>query len=202
MSRTKIFLFICALAAAYGFVNWRLERPMHQAPGILAKAEPVQSPIDRVVPLEKNGFAIKPIARYEITARVLSKESYRWDAGAKLVPVDLTMGWGPMSDTAVLSKIEITQGSRWYSSYIPNVSEFPISMDAINRHTANMHLIAADAAIAKQIRSIRPGKVVNMRGYLVEVSGKDGFTWRSSLNRDDTGSGACELMWVESFSVE
>jgi hypothetical protein len=202
MSRTKIFLFICALAVAYGFVNWWSDRPVHQASGVLAKAEPTQTPIDRAAPLEKNGFAIKPITRYEITARVLSRESYRWDAGAKLVPVDLTMGWGPMSDSSVLSKIEITQSSRWYNSYIPNLNEFPVSMDEVNRHTANMHLIAADNAIAKQIRTIRPGKIVNMRGYLVEVSGKDGFTWRSSLSREDSGGGACELMWVESFSVE
>jgi hypothetical protein len=202
MSRTKIYLFICALAISYGFVNWWADRPVHQAPGVLAKAEPRQTLIDRAAPLEKNGFAIKPLARYDITARVLSKESYRWDAGAKLVPVDLTMGWGPMSDSAVLSRIEITQGSRWYNSYIANANEFPVSMDEINRHVANMHLIAADNAIAKQIRNIRPGKIVNMRGYLVEVSGKDGFTWRSSLSRDDAGSGACELMWVESFSVE
>jgi hypothetical protein len=202
MSRTKIYLFICALAISYGFVNWWADRPVHQAPGVLAKAEPVQTSVDHAAPLEKNGFAIKPLARYDITARVLSKESYRWDAGAKLVPVDLTMGWGPMSDSAVLSRIDITQGSRWYNSHIPNVSEFPVSMDEINRHVANMHLIAANNTIAKQIRNVRPGKIVNMRGYLVEVSGKDGFTWRSSLNREDSGGGACELMWVESFSVE
>jgi hypothetical protein len=202
MSRTKIYLFICALAVSYGFVNWWSDRPVGQAPGVLAKAEPVQTLINRVAPLEKNGFAIKPLARYEITARVLSKESYRWDAGAKLVPVDLTMGWGPMSDSAVLSRIEITQGNRWYNSHIPNVSEFPVSMDEVNRHVANMHLIAADNTIAKQIGNVRPGKIVNMRGYLVEVSGKDGFTWRSSLSREDSGGGACELMWVESFSVE
>ncbi len=202
MSQTKIVLFICALAVAYGLVNWWSDRPVYQASGVLAKAEPTQTSIDHAAPLEKNGFAIKPLARYEITARVLSKESYRWDPGAKLVPVDLTMGWGPMSDSAVLSKIEITQGNRWYNSHIPNVSEFPVSMDEINRHVANMHLIAADNTVAKQIRNIRPGKIINMRGYLVEASGKDGFTWRSSLSREDSGGGACELMWVESFNVE
>jgi hypothetical protein len=202
MSRTKIFLFIGALAVTYGFVNWWSDRPVHQTSGALAKAEPVQSPIDRVAPLEKNGFAIKPLARYEITARVLSKESYRWDAGAKLVPIDLTMGWGPMSDSAVLDKLEISQSNRWYNWRIDNMAKLPIAVDEVNRHAANMHLIAADNAIAKQIRNIRPGKVITMRGYLVEVSGKDGFTWRSSLSREDTGGGACELMWVESFSVE
>ncbi len=202
ISRTKIYLFICTVAVTYGFANWWSDRPIHQAPGVLAKAEPTQTLIDRASPLEKNGYTVKPLARYEITARVLSKESYRWDAGAKLVPVDLTMGWGPMSDSAVLSKIEITQGNRWYNSYIANVSEFPVSMEEVNRHVANMHLIAADNTVAKQIRNIRPGKIITMRGYLVEVSGKDGFTWRSSLSREDSGGGACELMWVESFSVE
>jgi len=202
MSRTKIFLFIGTLAVAYAFVNWWSDRPVHQAPGVLAKAEPAQTPVDRAAPMEKNGFAIKPLARYEITARVLSKESYRWDAGAKLVPIDLTMGWGLMSDSAMLDKLKITQGNRWYDWKIDNMAELSIAVDAINRHVANMHLIAADDTIAKQIRNIRPGKIINMRGYLVEVSGKDGFTWRSSLSREDSGGGACELMWVESFSVE
>lgn len=65
-----------------------------------------------------------------------------------------------------------------------------------------MHLIAADKVIAKQIRHVRPGKIITLRGYLVEVSGKDGFMWRSLLSRADTGGGACELMWVESCSAE
>jgi len=32
---------------------------------------------------------------------------------------------------------------------------------------------------------------------LVEVKAQDGWTWRSSLSREDTGNGACELMLVE-----
>ena len=199
MTRTRIFLFICALAVTYGLVNWWADRPVRQAPGVLAKAEPTQTPIDRAASFEKNGYSIKPLARYEITARVLSKESYRWDPGANLVPVDLAVGWGPMSDSAVLDKLKISQGNRWYEW---RADVFPIPVAEINRHAANMHLIAADNDVAKQIRRIRPGKIITLRGYLVEVSGKDGFTWRSSLSREDTGGGACELMWVESFSVE
>jgi hypothetical protein len=38
-------------------------------------------------------------------------------------------------------------------------------------------------------------------GYLVEVRGRDGFRWRSSLTREDTGNGACELVWVEKLDV-
>ncbi len=159
----------------------------------------MQTSIDRSAALEKSGYVIKPLARYEITARVLSKESYRWDQGANLAPVDLAMGWGPMSDSAVLDKLKISQGNRWFQW---RADAFPISVEEISRHAANMHLIAADNVIAKQIRKVRPGKIITMRGYLVEVTGKDGFTWRSSLSREDTGGGACELMWVESFAVD
>ena len=65
-----------------------------------------------------------------------------------------------------------------------------------------MHLIAADKSVAKQISRARSGQAVTMKGYLVEASRADGFTWRSSLSRTDSGDGACELMWVTEFSVE
>lgn len=112
MPRTKIYLFICVLAISYGFVNRWSDRPVHQAPGVLAKAEPMQTLIDRAAPLEKNGDTIKPLARYEITARVLSKECDRWDRGDNLAPVDLAVGWGPMADSDVLDKKKISQGNR------------------------------------------------------------------------------------------
>ena len=36
---------------------------------------------------------------------------------------------------------------------------------------------------------------------LIEVRGADGWRWRSSLTREDTGAGACELVWVERIAV-
>lgn len=197
--RTKIYLGLGALVITYAMFGWWSDRPVHPPVGVLAAAEPMQTMVENIALPEKDGFAIKPLARYEITARVLSKERYRWDAGAKLVPVDLALGWGPMSDSAVLDKLKISQGMRWYNWH---ADAFPIPNDEINRHAANMHLIAADSDIAQQIRQVRPGKIITLRGYLVEVHGKDGFTWKSSLTREDSGSGACELMWVEAISVE
>jgi hypothetical protein len=64
-----------------------------------------------------------------------------------------------------------------------------------------MHLIPATGAVEKKIRSLRAGQVVSLKGYLVEVKNDDGFTWRSSLTREDTGAGACELIWVEELSA-
>jgi hypothetical protein len=40
---------------------------------------------------------------------------------------------------------------------------------------------------------------------LVEVQSKhkqaDNWRWRSSLTRDDTGNGVCELIWIKDFSM-
>ena len=54
--------------------------------------------------------------------------------------------------------------------------------------------------IARQLDDARVGGIVTLSGKLIEVTGKEGWQWRSSLTRDDTGNGACELIWVESVS--
>jgi hypothetical protein len=194
--RTRAFLTICVLLLGYGVVEWLSNRAVAQPAGVLAAALPQQTPLPRPLTFERNGHALKALARYEITARVLSKEHYRWDRGAVLAPTDLAVGWGPMSDSAVLNKLEITQDNRWYNW---RAQSFPIPRDEINRHAANMHLIASSREIEKSIRKVRPGRVVTMRGFLVEASGPNGYKWTSSLSREDSGDGACELMWVESF---
>ena len=56
--------------------------------------------------------------------------------------------------------------------------------------------------VETRLRRLRPGQVVQLSGYLVDVRGPNGFTWNTSLRRDDTGDGACELMWIESVAVE
>jgi hypothetical protein len=129
---------------------------------------------------------------------VLGAERYRFDRGAELAPVDLALGWGPMSDTAVLEQIEISQSNRFY---FWRVAQFPIPRHDIEANSANMHMIPADTIVEDTLKGVRVGQVVRISGYLVEVAGADGWRWRSSLTRDDTGNGACELVWVESVQV-
>jgi hypothetical protein len=40
-----------------------------------------------------------------------------------------------------------------------------------------------------------------MKGYLVEITTTEGWRWKSSLKRDDTGGGSCELFWVEQLEI-
>jgi hypothetical protein len=51
------------------------------------------------------------------------------------------------------------------------------------------------------LKRIRVGDVVSLEGMLVEADKANGWRWRSSLARDDTGNGACELVYVQSLTI-
>jgi hypothetical protein len=186
---------ILALAAAWQFAH----RPIAHAPGEIAPNIPQQHALtEPIAPWRKGNYTIKPLAAFSITARVLSRADYHLDREASLVPVDLALGWGHMSDTAVLDKMDISQSGRFYFWH---VDAFPIPEREIIRSSANMHLIPADRIIEHEIERTRVGDIVSFDAYLVEADGSDGWRWISSLTRDDTGPGACELVWVEHFDI-
>jgi hypothetical protein len=193
-------LTLCGLALAWGAYGLWIDRAVTQPTGVLVKQPPSQLNLEgsRVPNFEKAGHAIKPLAKYEITARVLAKQRYRFDRGARLVPVDVAVGWGRMSDMAVLKQLNLSQDNRFLNW---RADVYPLEYDEMNRSAANMHLIAANKNIEKQINRFRPGQIVTLRGFLVEAVSIDGSVWRSSLSREDKGGGACELMWVESVDV-
>src|SRR5689334_17482241 len=192
----KRYLLILAIVLAVYVTSGQGEIP--RPDGILAPEEPLQTEFPRAARLEKNGDRITRLAIFEITARVISASRYRFDRAAKLAPVDLVLGWGPMSDTQILKQISFTQNMRAYTWW---VRTFPVPREVIETHSANMHMIPNDAAIENQLVSIRPGNLVHLTGSLVEVTSKEGWHWKSSLSRNDTGAGACELILVESLRV-
>jgi hypothetical protein len=194
MPWTRIFLL---MLLAYGAYHHFSNRPIMHGNGVIASAQPQQQPTSQAK-LSLNDFTITPLQSFEIEARVLSAEHYSIGRAADLVPVDLALGWGPMSDEAVLSKIDISQGNRFYYWH---VDAYPIPREQIESNSANMHMIPATSTIEKTLKSIRAGQLVKLSGYLVEVSTADGWHWRSSLSRTDTGSGACELVYVKSLEV-
>ncbi|MEE9911831.1 MAG: hypothetical protein K4571_08910 [Deltaproteobacteria bacterium] len=146
------------------------------------------------------GYEIQPVARYEIRARVLSTERYRTGREADLSPVDFALGWGPMSDHAVTKKLNIRQSGRWYHYSWSDAP--PIDPAVIVRTSVNTHLVPANDSVKALLLQVRSGNIVSLKGYLINVRHPDGWSWRSSLTREDSGAGACELMWVEEASVE
>lgn len=185
---------LLAVLIGWGGVHWWTNRPVPYGAGLAAVHVPMQQPVSDALPFTYKDYRVTPLARFNLKARVLGREDYRFGRESELSPVDLVLGWGRMSDGAVLDKISIRQSNRFYYW---SVKEFPIPQQEIETNSANMHLIPADRAVERGLNRIRQGQLVQLRGYLVRVDAADGWSWSSSLSRNDTGAGACELIWVE-----
>jgi len=194
----KTFSAFLALALAF-FVYAYLHRPITYPPGVLVASDPAQTAIAGDEALIEHGeFHLKPLARFSLDARILHRKVYGYDRQAKLVPVDLAVGWGPMSDQSVLDHLKISQSMRfyWYEYQLPP----PIPQEQIISHSTNLHVIPSTSSVASFCTTLREGELVHLEGELVEATGPEIGTWRSSLSRTDTGNGACELMLVEDCS--
>lgn len=195
-----LILVLFSVSAYLAFDGLVLHRPIVRGTGALAPDAPVQSELeDGAVTFEKYGFRVRPLAAFQLEARVLRTESY-WGFGPdRLSPVDVAFGWGRMSDEAVLAELEIDQYGRFY--FWRYEGSPPIPRREIETSSANMHLIPATSEINSSLKKLRTGHIVRLRGYLVEARDDDGFVWKSSLSRADTGNHACELIWVEELDA-
>ncbi|MFC5439003.1 hypothetical protein [Rhodanobacter ginsenosidimutans] len=180
-----------------GLHHWR-HRDVIQPPGVLAPDAPHQVNLTDGASLQRDGMTLATRAYIDLTARVLSREDYTWDAGAKLAPTDLALGWGRMSDSAVLASFDISQSGRFFYW---RTKTWPIPRNEVELSTANVHMIPADAGVRGALKRVRKGQLVHIEGFLVDASGPNGWRWKTSMTRGDTGAGACELVYVESVQV-
>lgn len=185
---------------AWGAWNWYQSRPLVAvSPGVAVMETPHQGASHKA-PFMEGVYQLTPLASFKIHARVLSREDYRMDKEADLAPTDLALGWGAMSDPAIYRQLSISQSNRFYYWRYQNPP--PAPPEEIARSSANMHLIPATDAVGRRLKQVRPGQLIRFEGHLVEAHDPAGWRWRSSLSRDDTGAGACELVWVEQLDIE
>lgn len=196
----KNVLYIClVLLALLAWRDWS-HRDIEYSPGVLIPEQPVQETIKDEHPIQLEDFSLTRRAEFSLRARVLSSEAYWFGDEADLSPVDLALGWGVMSDQEVLDRITITQATRWYFTRYKLPA--PISDAEIIRNSSNMHIIPADRRIRKKVTNVRRGSILLLKGFLVDVDATSGFTWRTSLRRDDTGNGSCEIFYVTDAYIE
>lgn len=166
--------------------------------GQTATDQPIQLNLNTPKEWIKEEFKIKALAEYKIKARVLSRNNFSIGKDSKLSPVDFALGWGIMSDQEIIDQIKITQSNRWYHW---ETESHPIPFDQIRLNSANVHIIPKDAIIEAKLDDVYKGSLIEMKGYLVEVTTDDGWHWKSSLRRDDTAGGSCELFWVKELTI-
>jgi hypothetical protein len=170
-------------------------RAVEHAPGVVVAGEPAQT-LTAAPAFEQESYRINPLANFRIRGRVLLTDRYWLGRESDLSPIDLTLGWGRLSDSAVLEQFSMYRGHRCFY-WKPKARQMPIPAHEVVTHTANVHIIPADGRVAESLFRLRRGSVVELAGLLVEVKAGDGWKWKSSLTREDSGPGACEVMWVD-----
>lgn len=153
-----------------------------------------RTPTDATAAIRKGGYAITELEGYEQTVRVLAREEYRFGRESELSPMDIAVGWGVMAKPEIYRQFSITQSGRWYYWSSGNL---PVSRREVEVNSSNIHLVPASPEIADRLRRIKRDDVLALGGSLIEVTAPDGWRWRSSLSREDTGQGACELLLLK-----
>lgn len=154
-------------------------------------------------------YRVQPRFTYDLYGVVVSlHDAAAWWAYAhkewndNLNVADLCVVWGENVQQDDYRKINYShdQWTCWYQSSSSEVIE-AFDSSALS----NNHLITDNQRLIDAIRSVKIGDQVHIQGYLADytiVSGKTaGFKRVSSTVRNDTGNGACEVVYVKSFEI-
>lgn len=194
-------LFVCLSGCGPGPVG----EPF--AGEINVRLEPEQTGAEgakRII-VKSHGFTwmLDPKSGYLVDGIVLSKKGYGSDWNAMLSPCDIALAWGKMVSTGLHKQCRWSQSGRWY--YWRYDKDFPFDNGFIAKWSANTHIIPASENLKRAVGGVSRGDTVRLEGYLVYVSGSDGkqtYTWSSSLSRDDTGDGSCEVLYLTSLTLK
>lgn len=214
--------FLAALMLAAAMYGWFQSYGAPDLPDGVLVADPPAQTATQATPFQYKGLTITPLADFAITARVVSTRSYLFDAqavlqsvvqngrdllavvqdGEALSPLDLGLSWGQMSDNRFVQQVDFAQAGRFLSwRPKPPAVALPFENHEFNRMVANMHMIPANHWVREVLMASKRDHIVSFKGYLVRISNPQGFYWSSSLSRDDTGDGACEVVWVTQFRI-
>ena len=169
-------------------------------PALRGAGPPLQSEVpDGMRAFTMPASTLRPLAGISLEARVLSRRDYRHGREADWSPTDLALGWDGMARDEVLDRLDISQSGRWYHYRWQGQPPLPPREIAVS--SANMHMIPSSSAVAQALARVESGQQVRIDGWLVEVKAGDGWRWRSSTRRTDTGGGACEVVYVCGIST-
>jgi hypothetical protein len=208
----RLAMILSLLAAA--FALWRkdvLPSPTLLKPGL--QEEPEQRAVRKpILDTSVNGiqYRIQPRYTYELHGLVVSMhDSDTWwdyahrEWGDHINVVDLCVIWGENVRRDSYKGIDYWN-DQWTCWMQPRDQKSAEAFDPTA--LSNNHLVTDDPYIARMLRKVRVGDQVRFTGYLADYSihKPDGTVWGprvSSTVRTDTGNGACETVYVESFEI-
>ena len=152
-------------------------------------------------------YRVRPLQDYDISGLVVSLHHTDawWDwihaaANDHLNVVDLCVVWGANALSGAYQRTTFSSGQ--FVCYASSHDREAVS-GANSRAISNNHLLSADPAVARQLKKVRIGDQIRLRGQLAEYSHNHGMAFQrgTSLTRDDGGNGACETVYVQDVAL-
>lgn len=127
--------------------------------------------------------------------RILGSKIYHDDAQAQFSPIDYAVTRGIFTEPEIARQISINQYDRFLNW---KMARPPIPPKLATQLVSNMHIIPANPEVAKEIKKVKRGDLIRLKGDLVQINAKD-LVWKSALDWNGVGDGACKLIRVESI---
>ena len=149
-------------------------------------------------------YMVEPEFEYELYGMIVSYRHHEGDsrmhlrAGDHLNMLDVCVVWGDNATNPLIHKIDFWNGIFTCNVKTRNLEAWD-SFDMVQ--LSNNHLISDDEFIRDQVRDVRVGDQIRVRGYLSSYGNEGGGKRGTSTTRLDTGDGACETLYVEKFDI-
>lgn len=175
------------------------------------------------IQIKDKTFFINPIAKYSISAMVLSTNMDLgvWGLSREdfdyIAMIDVVLGWGEAANKTLFEKNvkklgqkKHPDGSRMYFWRLKQGSAW--SVDYMRSHTSHNHMIAATPNIMSALYCLKKYEIVKMDGYLVDIYKDGNVVAMTSVSRSDTdgtsrprdarkAGGSCEVFYVTQIQI-
>jgi hypothetical protein len=163
----------------------------------LVSAEPI------VIELKNARMTLIPVAHYKVSGMVVSRKTYDEGWAGRISPIDLAIAWGKLTEPEYDRDLQYRHGHRWYFYRLKKGSL--LNNEYVASHSSNHHMIPANENIRRALKTIARKNRVVLEGRLVNIKGTfkgQAVFWDTSLYRNDTGQGACELFYVMKVRID
>ena len=114
---------------------------------------PVSSSDPPAVTVNSGSFTLTPKAKYRLSGRVVSRESYSGGWESDISPVDLAIVWGKLAEPPYDKYISYSQSGRWY--FYKTKLECPLEPTYVTTHSANNHIVPVNENVGRAAKSVK-----------------------------------------------
>ncbi len=199
MKQVSNLILLVLLALNIYSCRKKNELPAYSTFPKTALQNPIQTPTSRPpfsVLVEDQKHSVKPTFNYRICGMVVScgfskqQAEYRND---NLNTMDAGILWGSNLDPTIYKNMKFHTDGVWLKAKTKDKDVWERFDQA---QLSNNHLLSTDPVLTKQLKALKRGDIISIKGCLANYSGRN-----SSVTRSDIGASACEIIWVDEITT-